>query len=1106
MNFSAWSIRNPIAPLLGFALLLFLGLQSFYSLPITRFPNIDVPVVSITVVQSGASPAELEMQVTKEVEDAVASISGVDEIQSTVTDGQSQTVVLFRIEKPTDEAVQDTKDAIDRIRSDLPASAEEPVVSKIDVEGQAIQTFSVSSPNMTLEELSWFVDDTIKRELQGQPGIGRIDRYGGSDREIRVSLNPAKLNSYGITAVEVNSQIRGTNVDLGSGRGQVAGNEQTIRTLGDARTVQQLADTTIALTNGRFVKLSELGTVTDTYEEQKSFSRFNGSPSVTFAVFRAKGASEVSVAETVAESLKTVREANPDVNIEMVDDSVYFTYGNYEAALHTLTEGAILAVIVVMLFLRNWRATVISAVALPLSAIPTFWVMDLLGFSLNLVSFLALTLATGILVDDAIVEVENIARHIKMGKTPYRAALDAADEIGLAVIATSFTIIAVFVPVSFMPGIPGQYFIQFGLTVAFSVFFSLLVARLITPLMAAYWMRAEDAMEDHQDNDGRLMKAYTRLVTGTTTRWYMRYATLLGAIAFLIGSVALLSQVPGSFLPPEDSSRIVLSVELPPNATLEETAASTDLIYEAVRDLDGVESVFVLGGASPKGDLELRRATVRVILQNIDHSLLKTLVNKGLGSIPVLGDIIPKLPDHGRTRPQWEVERELFEKVRSIPDVRISKLNDRAERELSFNFLSSSEADLNEAVSLLESRLRASPILANVSSEGALPRPELQIRPRKDEAARLGITPQQISETVRVATIGDIDAQLAKMSIDDRQIPIRVQASLDLRRDLDAIRALKIKTATGETVPLYSVADIDYAEGPSSIRRNDRSRVVSIGSDVPFGTALDTSTEEFKRIVDQTELPPTVRLAESGDAKVQAEMTQSFGNAMLLGLLMVLVVLILLFKDVIQPFTILLSLPLAIGGVAMALIITQNSLSMPVLIGILMLMGIVTKNAILLVDFAIEMRRHGMERVHAMVEAGRKRARPIIMTSIAMSAGMLPSALGVGEGGSFRAPMAIAVIGGIIVSTVLSLVVVPAFFLIMDDLSLLLGRIFGGLFGKKEHDAAELSTEELSRRAHETASSIATLEERLTSIEKQNGANDDKAGANVMRMTPWAAE
>jgi multidrug efflux pump subunit AcrB len=1110
MNFSAWSIRNPIAPLLGFALLLFMGIQSFYSLPITRFPNIDVPVVSITVVQSGASPAELEMQITREVEDAVASISGVDEISSTVVDGQSQTVVMFRIEKPTDEAVQDTKDAIDRIRSDLPASAEEPVVSKIDVEGQAIQTFAVSSPNMTLEELSWFVDDTIKRELQGQPGIGRIDRYGGADREIRIALNPDKLDAYGITAVDVNNQLRGTNVDLGSGRGQVAGNEQTIRTLGDARTVEQLADTTIALSGGRFVRLAEIGTIDDTYEEQKSFSRFNGVPSVTFAVFRAKGASEVSVAETVEESLSTVRTAYPDVNIEMVDDSVYFTYGNYEAALHTLIEGAVLAIIVVMLFLKNWRATVIAAVALPLSAIPTFWVMDLLGFSLNLVSFLALTLATGILVDDAIVEVENIARHIKMGKTPYRAALEAADEIGLAVIATSFTIIAVFVPVSFMPGIPGQYFIQFGLTVAFSVVFSLLVARLITPLMAAYWMRAEDAMDDHQDNDGRLMRAYTWMVTGTTRKWYMRYATLLGAIAFLVGSLALLAQVPGSFLPPEDSSRIVLSVELPPNATLDETAETTDRIYEATRDLEGVQGVFILGGASPKGDLELRRATVRVILGNIDHSLFKTLVNKGLGSIPLLGDMIPKVPDHGRTRPQWEIERELLAKLQSIPDVRISKLNDRAERELSFNFLSSNEEDLNEAVSTLESKLRASPILANVSSEGALPRPELQIRPRTDEAARLGITPQQISETIRVATIGDVDSQLPKMSIDDRQIPIRVQASLDFRRDLSAIRALQIKTATGETVPLYSVADVDYAEGPSSIKRNDRSRVVSIGSDVPFGTALDTSTEEFKRIVSETELPPSVRLAESGDAKVQAEMTAGFANAMLLGLLLVLVVLILLFKDVIQPFTILLSLPLAIGGVAIALIITQNSLSMPVLIGILMLMGIVTKNAILLVDFAIEMRRHGMERVHAMVEAGRKRARPIIMTSIAMSAGMLPSALGVGEGGSFRAPMAIAVIGGIIVSTVLSLVVVPAFFLIMDDLSRLLARIFGGMFGKKEEEDAAFSSEVLSRHAQEASQSIATLEERVASIEKQNGANDDRnktePGSNVLRLTPWAAE
>lgn len=1108
MNFSAWAIRNPVAPILAFFLLMVVGLQSFFALPITRFPNIDVPLVAITVTQSGASPAELETQVTKEIEDAVASITGVDELTSTVTDGQSQTLIMFRMEVPTEQAVQDVKDAIDRIRGDLPASVDEPIVAKIDVEGAAIQTFAVSAPNMSIEELSWFVDDTVKRALQGQSGIGRIDRYGGAEREIRVELNPDRLDAFGITAADVNRQLRGTNVDLGSGRGQVAGAEQAIRTLGDARNVDTLANTTIALSNGRFVKLADLGTIKDTYEEQKSFSRFNGEPVVTFAVFRSKGASEVSVAETVSTILDQVRAENPGVDIKLMDDSVYFTYGNYEAAMHTLIEGAVLAVIVVFLFLRNWRATLISAIALPLSAIPTFWIMDMMGFSLNLVSFLALTLATGILVDDAIVEIENIARHIKMGKTPYRAAIEAADEIGLAVIATTFTIIAVFVPVSFMPGIPGQYFIQFGLTVAFSVFFSLMVARLITPLMAAYLMRAEDAMDDHHDNDSAFMKGYTRLVRATTTRWYARYLTLIGAFAFLVASIALLAQVPGSFLPPEDAGRIVLSIELPPNATLDETESKTEAIYAATKDLEGVESVFILGGASPKGDMELRRASVTLNLVRIEHSLLKTLVNKGLGGIPVIGPYLPKMTIEGRTRPQWDIEKEAFEKLRPIPDIRVSKLNDRGERDLSFNFLSKNEDELNEAAAILEAKLRTVPELANVSSDGALPRPELQIRPRADEAARLGVTAQQISETVRVATIGDVDSALTKISLDDRLIPIRVQASLDLRTDLAAIRALKVQTASGTTVPLASVADIDYSEGVSAIERNNRNRVVSIGADLPQGVALDTASAAFRAAVDSTQIPASVKLAESGDTKVQREMQQSFVNAMLLGLLLVLTVLILLFKDVIQPFTILLSLPLAIGGVAVALIITNNPLSMPVLIGILMLMGIVTKNAILLVDFAIEMRHKGMQRVEAMVEAGRKRARPIIMTSIAMSAGMLPSAMGVGEGGSFRAPMAIAVIGGIIVSTALSLLVVPAFFLILDDLSRLLGWMFGRLVGKKEEETIPLSAEELTEMARENNETLESLKKRLAAVERQapGTSRKEESGGKIINLPPLAAE
>lgn len=1116
MNFSAWSIRNPVAPLLAFFLLLLLGLYSFFNLPITRFPNIDVPIVSVQVTQAGAAPAELETQVTREVEDAVAGIAGVDYIQSTVNDGVSTTLIMFKIEVPSDKALQDVKDQVDQIRSDLPATSDTPLVTKIEVESQAIQTFAISSPNMTLEELSWFVDDTIKRALQGKPGVGRIDRFGGADREVHIQLNPAKLNSYGITAVDVNKQLRNTNADIGSGRGQLAGSEQAIRTLGDTRDVKALANTTIAVGNNRFVKLSDLGTVVDTYKEPTSFSRFNGNPVVSFAVFRSKGASEVTVAESVKTALAGVTAKHPEVNLQLVDDSVYFTYGNYEAAIDTLVEGAVLAVIVVFLFLRNWRATLISAVALPLSAIPTFWIMSMLGFSLNLVSFLAMTLATGILVDDAIVEIENIARHIKMGKTPYRAAIEAADEIGLAVIATSFTIIAVFAPVSFMGGIPGQYFIQFGLTVAIAVFFSLAVARLITPLMAAYLMRASDANLDHDghDSEGPLMRAYTAAVSAVTRRWYGRYGTFLGSIALIIGSFFLLLQVPGSFMPPEDSGRITLSVELPPSAGLTDTDATTTEVYNRIKNLPGIENIYILGGSSPKGDLELRRGSIYVNLKKIEHSLPKKLVNDIFTKLPVIGQYIPKMTEHGRTVPQWTIESEIFKRVADIPDVRILKLNDRGDQDITYNFTSANADDLDAATAVLEAKLRQQPQLQNVGTEGALPRSEVQIKPDPVRMARLGITTQQVSDLVRVATIGDVDTALSKVYLDDRMIPVRVQLDLAVRRNMAAIKALKVPTASGATVPLESVADIRYSEGPSVIKRYDRNRVVTLGASLPPSVALDTATKAFDVAVKQAKLPPNVQKLESGDTKIQTEMFLGFIKAMLLGVLLVFGVLILLFKDVIQPITILYSLLLATGGVAIALLVTHNALSMPVLIGILMLMGIVAKNAILLVDFAIEMMHRGMKRTEAMVEAGRKRARPIIMTSIAMSAGMLPSALGVGEGGAFRAPMAIAVMGGIIVSTVLSLIVVPAVFLVMDDLSWLLGWIFGRMFGKKEEEQEALENEELTRILGENSRTLSSLEERLQSLEmdkaavepKTTHARPQRAAANDIQEKPLAAE
>jgi hydrophobe/amphiphile efflux-1 (HAE1) family protein len=1089
VNFSAWSIKNPIAPLLAFVMLMVLGWQSFNALPITRFPNIDVPLVSVRVIQTGAAPAEIEAQITKRIEDAVAGISGVKNVSSTITDGVSSTGVEFRMDVPTDKAVQDVKDAIDQILGDLPGDVEAPIVTRIDVEGQAIMTFAVTSPDMSIEELSWFVDDTVTRALQGRPGVGRVDRYGGAEREIRVELDPVRLDSFGIGAGTVSGQLSQTNANLGSGRGEVGGQEQAIRTLGDAASAESLAQTTIALPSGRFVRLGELGAVIDTYEEPRSFARFDGEPVVVFAVYRAKGASEVSVAETVTSVLDGVRAQHPDVAIDIVDDTVFYTYGNYEAALHTLFEGAFLAVLVVLAFLRNWRATLITAVALPLSAIPTFWLMDLLGFSLNLVSFLAITLATGILVDDAIVEIENIARHIRMGKTPYRAAIDAADEIGLAVIATTLTIVAVFVPVSFMPGIPGQYFRQFGLTVAIAVLFSLMVARLVTPMMAAYLMRSSDGHVE-EERDGVLMRGYLGLVRLTLKA---RYLTMLAAIGVLAVSLYFLAQIPGSFIPPEDVSRIPISLELPPGATLAETDATVAEVQARLGDIEGVSDVFVLGGVSPTGGLDIRRASVTVILERLDHSLLRKSA-EALQALPLIGRVIPEPPPNGRIRTQSDIETEVFARIAEIPDLRSYKLNDRGERDLSFSILADSEADLSEGVRRLEEALRGDPLLANVAAEGALPRPEIRVTPRLAEAARLGVTTRDIADTVRVATIGDVDAALAKVSVDDRQIPVRVQFATDLREDLARIGALKVVGASGQAVPLNAVARIEIAEGPNSIERLNRQRKATIGANLPTGVALGTATERFKEIVAGVELPPSVRILESGDAEIQAELTASFGRAMLLGLMLVLTVLILLFGSVIQPFTILLSLPLAIGGVAAGLILTGNAISMPVLIGILMLMGIVTKNAILLVDFAIEMRARGMDRIEALIESGHKRARPIVMTSIAMSAGMLPSALGAGEGGAFRAPMAIAVIGGIIVSTVLSLVVVPSFFLIMDDLSNLLGRLFGRFVGAKEPEPEAPDVAAMAATQQADRAEIDALRERLARLEKRP---DGRGGLHV---------
>ncbi len=1010
LNISGASIRRPIPAIVLFVVLLVLGVAAFRSIPITRAPNVDVPIVSIAITQSGAAPAELETQVTRKVEDAVASVAGVKHLTSSVADGVSTTLVELQLEVSSDRALNDVKDAVGRIRADLPRTIDEPDIERVDVVGEAIQTFAASAPGMTVEQLSWFIDDTVVRALQGVTGVGRVERIGGVSREVEVNLDLDRLAALGVTAGQVNAQLRATNVDLAGGRGEVGGHEQAIRTLANAGSLAGLAATRIVLPDGRELRLSDVASVTDGFEEPRRFARLDGAiPVVAFAVYRAKGASDVTVAGRVKARLDALAAAHPGVSMVLIDDSVRGTYGGYVSAMHGLLEGAALATLVVFIFLRDWRATLLAAAALPLSVLPAFFFMQLMGFSLNFVSLLAITLVTGILVDDAIVEIENIVRHMRMGKSAWTASIEAADEIGLAVMAITLTIVAVFAPVSFMGGIPGQYFKQFGLTVAAAVLVSLLVARLLTPVMAAHFLRPHGTVQARPD--GRLMRGYQRLLAATLAWPYVTLGVGIALFAVSLWSTTLLST---GFIPAQDDSRIVLSLELPPGSTLADTRGKTDLVAHSFMAEPGVSNVFVIGGATPTGaGASIRTASVVVSL----------------------------VPKSDRARSQQLIEQALSRRLAAIPDLHGWLVNDRGERELSITVLGDDPVALNHAVSRLEGAMRRLPGFRDVAASAGVDRPEIRVVPRNDEASRFGVTTDAIADAVRIATIGDIPAELAKFRDGDRLIPIRVQLDPATRADLAALETLPVPGAGGVAVPLASVAEVGFGAGPSSIERYDRVRRVLIGADLSRGVALGAALEAVYALPEAQHLPPGVRVQNGGDAEIMAEVFDGFAKAMGAGLLLVMAVLVLLFGGVFQPITILLSLPLSVGGVILALFVTGQPLSMPVVIGLLMLIGIVTKNAIMLVDFAIEARARGVARLQAITEAGVKRSRPIVMTTVAMVAGMVPSALGLGDGGEFRAPMAIGVIGGLVVSTLLSLVFVPSFYTVMDDLSGLARRV-----------------------------------------------------------------
>jgi hydrophobe/amphiphile efflux-1 (HAE1) family protein len=1018
LNLSAWAIRHPLPPIVMAAAVCALGYLSFTKLPITRMPNVDIPLISVTIAQFGAAPAELESQVTKTVEDAVSGVAGAHHITSGVTDGISSTTIQFRLGTDTDRALNDVKDAVTRVRGDLPRTINEPMIQRVDTSGLPILTYAAIAPGKTPEQLSWFVEDVVVRELQGVRGVGSVERIGNVEREIRVRLDPVRLQGVGLTPLDVSRQLRGSNVDLAGGRAEIGGRDQAIRALAGAKTLADLAATRIALPLGGEVRLDDLGQVTDTVSEPRTFARFNSTPVVGFAIVRAKGASDVVVSKAVAARVDALKAAHPDVDLKLIDTSVTYTVGMYDAAMETLWEGAALAVLVVFLFLRDLRATVIAAITLPLSILPAFWVMDVLGFSLNMISLLAITLSTGILVDDAIVEIENIVRHTRMGKSPYQAALEAADEIGLAVIAISLTIVAVFVPASFMGSVPGQFFKQFGITVSVQVLFSLLCARFITPMLAAYFLKPHQHTERP---DGFTIRLYTRLL-----QWSVRHRFTTVAIGLFLfaASIYSLQLLPSGFLPAQDTARSMLFVELPPGSQLIDTEAATETIVKRLRGRSDVESVFVDGGRALGADIRKASLTISYV------------------------------PKTKRAHSQHEIETIISHDLADIPDIRYWFLDENGKRNVTFIVTGADSGTVANVASELAAQMRRLPTVTNVISTATLNRPELRIYPRRDLAVRLGVSTESLSETIRVATIGDVGPALAKFDAGDRVVPIRVLLEENARADPQVLEQIRVPSSRSGGVPLMALADIRFEDGPIGISRYDRQPQASVEADLVGGAALSQVSDAVKTLPVMKNLPPGIKVTEGGDAELQGELFEGFTSAMRNGLMMVYAVLALLFGSLLQPLTILFSLPLSIGGAILGLIVTHLPLSTPVVIGMLMLMGIVSKNAIMLVDFAIEGIHRGVDRNAAIIEAGQKRARPIIMTTIAMAAGMTPSALAFGAGGELRSPMAIAVIGGLLVSTLLSLVFVPAFFTLMDDLGYLGFRMFGRFVGKADEPAS----------------------------------------------------
>ncbi|MGN6773968.1 efflux RND transporter permease subunit [Rhizobium sp.] len=1012
MNFSAWSIRNPVPAILLFVMLGFGGLWAFKQLAIQNFPDMDLPTINISATLDGAAPTQLETEVARTIEDSLATLSYLDHITTTITDGTVSIKVSFKLDKDSEAALNEVRNAVDSVKADLPAQMETPSVTKSTVQSSALVTYAVRSTNLNETELSWFVDNDLTKALLSVPGVGQVNRIGGIDREVHVDLDPSTMASLGVTAATVSSQLKAVQADTSGGLGEIGEARQTLRTLGNLPSVEALRALRIPLANGQAVRLDDIASVRDSFASRTSMAYLDGKPIVAVEIKRSKGFSDSGVAAAVDVAIKKFTAAHSNVQIDQAYSTIGPIMENYHGSMHMLYEGAILAIVVVWIFLRDWRATILSAVALPLSVIPTFLAMYFAGFSLNIITLLALSLVVGILVDDAIVEIENIARHLQMGKRPIDAAMEAANEIGLAVIATTFTLVAVFLPTAFMGGIPGLLFRQFGITAAVAVLASLVVARLLTPMMAAYFMKAYPS----EEKDGRIMRTYMRIAKAA-----LNYRKTTVAITVVIVGLSL-STIPflkSGFLPASDDARTQITLTMQPGSTIQQTAAMTRKAADIVGELPDVTHVFSSVGSSSSGG-------------GIDSSSTSDVASSTI--------VVVLTPISERDRKQSEIENNIRQALSALPGVRVEVGSGGNGTKLEITLAGDDAGVLDSAGTALEEQLRTLRGIGAVTSTAARQAPEIQITPDFARAAALGITSNAIASAVRVATNGEYSSDLPKLTLPQRQIPIVVRFSPETRTNLDDIRNMRV-VGTNGSVDLGSIADIRIGGSPSEIDRIDRMRNVTVSVELN-GRILGDVNREAQALPALKHLPQGVTLVEQGELQRSSELFQSFGLAMAIGIFCIYAVLVLLFHDFLQPLTLLMALPLSLGGALLPLVLTGISFSMAAVIGLLMLMGVVTKNSILLIEYAIMSRRQGMSRFDALIDACHKRARPIVMTTVAMASGMLPVALSLtGGDSSFRQPMAIVVIGGVTMSTLLSLIVIPVIFTFVDDLETILKRL-----------------------------------------------------------------